>query len=124
MAGALVMTVVMSAGALTFPLVLVRLTVKVSLLSTMESVRVVTTKLRSWAPAARSALLVLVAVSVTALLVGSVLMALRVTPVAAVRALAAKVAKSAPSMAVPLAVSRVKVTLPPTPKTTPSRETA
>ena len=89
----------------------------------MASAVVPTAKLSSCVLAARSAPVVLVAVSVTALVLGSVLMALSVMPVAAVRAPATKPAKSRPSVAVPLAVSREKVTLRPAPRPKPSRTT-
>ena len=54
----------------------------------------------------------------------AVVMPLRVMPVAAVKPVPSRVAKSVTSVAEPLAAPREKVTLRPTPRPTPSRATA
>ena len=99
-------------------------TEKVSLPSASRSCVVLTEKVMIWRPASREAPLVLVAVSVTFLETGSVLMALRVMPLAAVMLLAMNAAKSMPSEAVRPVVSREKEKERPAARAVPSRTTA
>jgi hypothetical protein len=92
--------------------------------STVRSCVVLTEKVTIWRPASRAAPLVLVAVRVTVLETGSVLMALRVMPLAAVMLLAISAAKSVPSVAPIPAVSREKEKLCPALSAVPSSSTA
>ena len=101
-----------------------RVTEKVSLPSASRSCVVLTEKVTICRPASRAASLVLVAVSETFLETGSVLMALRVMPLAAVMPLAMRAAKSVSSVAPIPAVSREKEKERPVARAVPSRTTA
>ena len=90
----------------------------------MASAVAATPKVSNCEPMVNAATLLLVAVTVTALVMGSVLMPLRVIPAAALRSPASRAEKSTPSVAVTPVVSRVKVRLWPGRKPPPSRETA
>lgn len=100
-----------SVPALIEAVLLVRLSPKISKPSTMESGRVVTEKFRRRVPADKSVVPVLVAVTVTAWVNGSVVIALSVTPVSALSAPASNGAKSIDSVADTLEESSVTETL-------------
>jgi hypothetical protein len=122
--------VVVITPPVTVAVLLERLTRKVSSPSTKTSLLVGSSKLTNWEPAARSDKSVLVAVRVIAPVVGSVLMALRVRPAGvALRFAATSADRSLPCVAERPArstkpwESRLKVTLRPPPRATPSRAT-
>ena len=119
------MVVVTLAAPKVTPAASARVTEKVSPpVSTVRSWLVLTEKVTICRPASRAAPLVLVAVSETFLVSGSVLMALSVMPLAAVMPLAMRAAKSVPSVAVRPAVSREKEKDWPAARAVPSRATA
>ena len=106
---------------LTTVVALASVTVKFSVPSTTESCVVAIVKLNSAAPVARSAAVVLVAVTLIA--PSAPVLVVSVIPEAGFSPPASSAEKSMPSVAVPDALSSVNVTLWPAPSPTPLRLT-
>ena len=115
--------VVVTTPVPTVAVLLVRVTPKVSLPSTTESTVIGSWNVSSGAPTAKEVPPMLVAVTVTALVVGSVLLPLRLIPVDGTRFDSSRAVKSSPSIAVPLPLATVKVTLRPAARPTPFKAT-